>query len=159
MGWGRSRRSLRDVSAVIARNPSRRGNPESFRGGSLDCFRCARNDGGWGTISFFQFTSQLRMHHHILAASSARVLQSSRPPEDQEGAGKAGRRLAPAIPCADQTRTGGSQVTPGHPGLPCANGFNGVLRALPGERCTIAPVAMQMADARARSDSTHHYKT
>ena len=27
------------------------------------------------------------------------------------------------------------------PGLPCADGFNGVLRALPGERCTVAPVA------------------
>ena len=27
------------------------------------------------------------------------------------------------------------------PGLPCADGFNGVLRALPGERCTLAPVA------------------
>jgi hypothetical protein len=39
----------------------------------------------------------------------------------------------------------------GSPGLPCANGFNGVLRALLGERCTIAPVAMQMTDARARS--------
>src|SRR5437764_15480655 len=48
-------------------------------------------------------------------------------------------------------RTGGPQVTPGHPGLPCADGFNGVLRALPGERCTIAPVAFRIADARARS--------
>jgi hypothetical protein len=37
------------------------------------------------------------------------------------------------------------------PGLPCADGFNGVLRALPGERCTIAPVAPPMTDARARS--------
>ena len=37
------------------------------------------------------------------------------------------------------------------PGLPCADGFNGVLRALLGERCTIAPVALRMADARARS--------
>src|SRR5437868_12096945 len=31
------------------------------------------------------------------------------------------------------------------------DGFNGVLRALPGERCTIAPVAFRAADARARS--------
>jgi hypothetical protein len=37
------------------------------------------------------------------------------------------------------------------PGLPCADGFNGVLRALPGERCTIAPVTPPIADARARS--------
>lgn len=38
------------------------------------------------------------------------------------------------------------------PGLPCANGFNGVLRALLGERCTIAPVGLRMADVRVRSD-------
>ena len=37
------------------------------------------------------------------------------------------------------------------PGLPCADGFNGVLRALLGERCTIAPVASRLIDARTRS--------
>ena len=37
------------------------------------------------------------------------------------------------------------------PGLPCAAGFNGVLRALLGERCTVAPVALRFDDARARS--------
>ena len=31
------------------------------------------------------------------------------------------------------------------------NGFNGFLRALPGERCTIAPVALRITDVRARS--------
>ena len=36
------------------------------------------------------------------------------------------------------------------PGLPCADGFNGVLRALLGERCTIAPVASRLIDVRAR---------
>ena len=29
----------------------------------------------------------------------------------------------------------------------------------PGERCTIAPVALRMADARARLGNTHHHKT
>jgi hypothetical protein len=28
---------------------------------------------------------------------------------------------------------------PEHPGLPCVDGWNGLCRALPGERCTIAP--------------------
>ena len=37
------------------------------------------------------------------------------------------------------------------PGLPCTVGFNGVLRALPGERCTVAPVALRFDAARARS--------
>ena len=37
-GWAWWRRSLRELSAVIARSPSRRSNPESLRGDSLDCF-------------------------------------------------------------------------------------------------------------------------
>ena len=40
-----------------------------------------------------------------------------------------------------------------------AQWFDGLWRALPGERCTIAPVALRMSDARIRSDSTHHRKT
>ena len=39
------------------------------------------------------------------------------------------------------------------------SGWNGLCRALPGERCTIAPVALRMVDARIRLDSTHHRKT
>ncbi|RXG84642.1 hypothetical protein EAS61_38330 [Bradyrhizobium zhanjiangense] len=85
----------------------RRSNPGSLRGDSLDCFTALAMTEYGSTTSFFPLRPRLL----ILAASSARVLQSSRPPE--EGAGKAGRRLAPAIPCAKDTRTGGSQVTPG----------------------------------------------
>ncbi|MET3331867.1 hypothetical protein ABIF61_000391 [Bradyrhizobium japonicum] len=68
-----------------------------------------------------------------------------------KGAGKAGRRLAPEVPRVRKKRArGGRQVMPvARPSL--RDGFHGVLRALPGERCTIAPVALQMADARARS--------
>ena len=46
---------------------------------------------------------------------------------------------------------GGPQAKPEHPGLPCAAGFNGVLRALPGETGSIAPVALPMTDATIRS--------
>src|SRR5438874_1920121 len=67
-----------------------------------------------------------------------------------KGAGKAGRRRHPWSvryrSAHGVDRWGGRS-----PGLPCADGFNGVLRALPGERCTIAPVTPPMADARARS--------
>ena len=89
--------------------------------------------------------SQTRLH--ILAAAFARALQSSCPPEDQEGAGKAGRRLAPEVPRVLQKRArGGRQVMPvARPSL--RDGFHGVLRALLGERCTIAPVALRMIDA------------
>jgi len=41
------------------------------------------------------------------------------------------------------------------PALP-AQWFDGLCRALPGERCTIAPVALRMADACARLGSPHH---
>ncbi|MGY4351849.1 hypothetical protein ACVWXM_008342 [Bradyrhizobium sp. GM7.3] len=40
-----------------------------------------------------------------------------------------------------------------------AQWFYGLCRDLPGERCTIAPVALRMADAAARSARTHHRKT
>ena len=48
--------------------------------------------------------------------------------------------LTPGV-CASQKCTRGGSRVGRTPGLPCAAGFNGVLRALPGERCTIAPVA------------------
>ena len=38
-------------------------------------------------------------------------------------------------------------------------GWNGLCRALPGERCTIAPVALRMADAANPVGPPHHRKT
>ena len=66
-----------------------------------------------------------------------------------KGAGKAGRRLAPEVPRVRKERArGGRQVMPvARPSL--RDGFHGVLRTLLGERCTIAPVALRMCDARA----------
>ena len=52
----------------------------------------------------------------------------------------------------------GIQVKPRHPAFP-AQWFDGLCRALPGERCTIAPVASRMADAETRSGQTHHRNT
>jgi hypothetical protein len=77
---------------------------------------------------------------------------SSRHPQSSEGAGKTGCRLAPAVHCAKvalqeaaQRHTGEAQ----HTAFP-AQWFDGLCRALPGERCTIAPVALRITDARAR---------
>ena len=67
-----------------------------------------------------------------------------------KGAGKAGRRRHPQVRGRQERTRGGPQVCRS-PGLPCADGFNGVLRALLGERCTIAPVASRLIDARTRS--------
>ena len=81
----------------------------------------------------------------------------------REGAGKAGSRLAPVAACAegslrvqaqaeDHRATGTSR-----PSL--RDGWNGVCRALPGERCTIAPVTLRLTDTPARSGRSCHRKT
>ncbi len=68
--------------------------------------------------------------------------------ESAEGAGKAGRRLAPAVRCAQMRWKTDAQRHTGQPERPAfpAQWFYGLCRALPGERCTIAPVALRMAD-------------
>jgi hypothetical protein len=86
----------------------------------------------------------------VPAAGFARVLLLFIAQWRPKGAGKAGRRRHPLVR-ARQECTRGGPMGGRSPGLPCADGFNGVLRALPGERCTIAPVALRMTDARARS--------
>ncbi|MFK4499337.1 hypothetical protein ABIF86_003628 [Bradyrhizobium japonicum] len=45
-----------------------------------------------------------------------------------------------------------------HPAFP-AQWFYGLCRALPGERCTIAPVVLRMTDARGPVRPPHHRKT
>jgi hypothetical protein len=100
----------------------------------------ARNDGARLTAAILQLAFQLRLR--ILAACSARALLHLFTPSKKEGAGKAGRRLAPAVR-GKEMHTGGPQVEPGHPGLPCAMGYD-LLRALLGETSSIAPVALRM---------------
>jgi len=74
-------------------------------------------------------------------------------PRLKEGAGKTGCRPGTHGPLCEGLRYkrlhSGIQVEPNtRPSL--RSGWNGVCRALPGERCTIAPVASRMIDARAR---------
>jgi len=52
----------------------------------------------------------------------------------------------------------GIQVKPKHPAFP-AQWFDGLCRALPGERCTIAPVALRMADVADPVGPLHHRRT
>jgi hypothetical protein len=124
--------------------------------------RCARNDGGCG-ISSVSIGVRVRSltHFPVLAAHRARALLQSQPPENAEGAGKAGCRLAPTVHCAKacakkaaQRHTGEAQ----HTAFP-AQWFYGLCRALPGERCTIAPVALRMADVADPVGPSHHRKT
>ena len=65
-----------------------------------------------------------------------------------KGAGKTGCRIHPRSRVCSRARTGWTTGTPvTRPSL--RDGFHGVLRALLGERCTIAPVALRLSDARA----------
>jgi hypothetical protein len=130
----------------------RRSNPESLRGGTLDCFAVLALTER--EASLFSANSLLN-RRHIFACSRhiAPELCGHHSPQDAEGAGKAGCRLAPTVHCAKvalqeaaQRHTGEAQ----HTAFP-AQWFYGLCRDLPGERCTIAPVALRMADARTRS--------
>ena len=112
---------------------------------------CSSGEASWRrrAVSATQATK------HASAASRRMTPEScaSRRPFVGKGAGKAGRRLAPAVRCAQIARRrmhSGIQGSLDIPAFP-AQWFDGLWRALPGERCTIAPVALRMADARARS--------
>ena len=66
----------------------------------------------------------------------------------KEGAGKTGSRLAPMDRYARSRLRYNAQRETGQPEASrpsLRNGWNGLCRALPGERCTIAPVALRMA--------------
>ena len=136
---------------------AQRSNPDSFRGRTLDCFAALAmtKQAVRAPLSNSHFKQQA--HDRLLAARRARgLLFVSHPRKRQgrrEGRAQAGTRRS--VRC--KNAHGVDHRCCRSPGLPCANGFNGVLRALPGERCTIAPVALRMIDARA-GRLPHHRK-
>ena len=102
--------------------------------------RCARNDGVCGTSLFFHALSSRRRTCAFSRLLSPELCCSFRPRKTKgrrEGRAPAGTRGSACI----ENAHGVDHRCCRSPGLPCADGFNGVLRALPGERCTIAPVA------------------
>jgi hypothetical protein len=76
---------------------------------------------------------------HDRAARSARVLQKSSAPF--EGVGNAGCPLhpRPRVHFVLVERTRVTTSTPESPGIPARNGFNGLCRALPGDRALLPP--------------------
>ncbi|GLR95915.1 hypothetical protein GCM10007858_35520 [Bradyrhizobium liaoningense] len=81
----------------------------------------------------------------------------------KEGAGKAGSRLAPVDRHAGRKLralrcTAGNRATGDIPAFP-AQWFYGLCRDLPGERCTIAPVALRMTDGANPIGPQRHRKT
>ena len=115
------------------------------------CFvaRAPRNDGARGKAIALQFalrTADTRSPSRGAFSPESCLIAS---PLSRQGRSEGRAPAGTRSPCAKRCTRGGPQVSR-TPGLPCAMVY-GVLRALPGERCTIAPVAMQMIDARARS--------
>jgi len=115
--------------------------------------RCARNDGARGAVALAQHASQFAdtpSHPRDLLRPS---FASSRHPPMSEGAGKTGCRPGTHGPLCERWQQKSAQRHTGeaqHTAFP-AQWFDGLCRVLPGERCTIAPVALPIADARARS--------
>ena len=99
-----------------------------------DRARDARLSGTTWMDSNFKELTQIR----ILAARCARAFAGNHPPIKREGAGKAGCRLHPWVPC--NKKHGGR--TTGSTGIirpSLRNGFNGFLRALLGDRALLPP--------------------
>ena len=74
----------------------------------------------------------------ILATRSARAVDKS---SAQRGRGERRMPVAPAASCAlgsGRTHTSNNEY-PESPGVPARNGFNGFLRALPGDRALLPP--------------------
>ena len=84
----------------------------------------------------FQFSIRLT-HDAAFSRRDASELCSHFGPPCTEGAGKAGCRLHPWVPCKESTGAG-PQVNRKHPGFPCAVVY-GLLRAPPGDRAFLPP--------------------
>ena len=93
--------------------------------------RCARND-------------EESAHDFVLAAPCARAVDES---SAQRGRGERRMPVAPAASCAlvvvERTRV--TTSTPESPDVPARNGFNGFLRALPGDRAVLPPSSADMS--------------
>jgi hypothetical protein len=91
----------------------------------MDCFACARNDG--------------HTHLCIPAARCARGLLKSLPLSKQRAQGKPGVRCTRSRACSvGSTRVSHHEFT-GNIRLSPRSGFNGFLRALPGDRACLPP--------------------
>jgi len=103
----------------------------------------------WISDSIHQTAAVIAMARvRIPAARSTRVLQVHCPSR-REGAGNAGRSMHPQPRMQIKKHTSVvTTVTPVSPGIPRANGFNGFLRALPGDRAFLSPSLATMREHR-----------
>jgi hypothetical protein len=95
------------------------------------------------------------IHLRIPAARSARGVQNHSPLKT-EGVGNAGCPMHPQPRVRNETKHTSVVTTgsPGSPGIPARNGFNGLFRALPGERIRLVTVIGGLRFCQTRSDPT-----
>ena len=117
------------------------------------------NAGGYGSLLSQGRRKRIRSsnskHAFALAARCARVVDESLAQEDR-GRGECRVPAAPAASCAlvESTRVF-TTGPPGSPGIPARNGFNGFLRALPGDRACLPPSLADYGFVRpGRADKT-----
>jgi hypothetical protein len=75
---------------------------------------------------------------HPHDANAPGFLKNNVRSENQRAQGMPGARYAPAVSC-ERKHTVVTTGSPDFPGIPCANGFNGFFRALPGDRAFLPP--------------------
>src|SRR6266478_8201708 len=94
--------------------------------------------------SIFKQPNRFQTCLHAPAARCARAVHLSLAP--MEGVGNAGRPLHPRprvhFVLVESTRV--TTSTPASPGIPARNGFNGLCRALPGDRALLPPSSAEM---------------
>ena len=102
------------------------------------CFASPRNDGVWVASLAMTVNST---HTIALATRSARVVAFIFRPQENRGRGECRVPAAPAASCAlcSSRSARVTTSTPESPGIPARNGFNGVCRALPGDRALLPP--------------------
>jgi hypothetical protein len=98
-----------------------------------------------------------KTHLRVLAARFARGSAIRSRPPNQEGAGNAGRRLAPAVSCANSASVAHTsiQVQPEQPGIPCAV----VLRLIPSSPWRRIPLASIAGGLKALQNPVGSFKT
>src|SRR4051794_8268676 len=115
-------------------------NPESLRGGRLDCFAALAMTKQGASILILQMQARFADTASRSRGAFRPSFASSLHPQSQEGAGKAGCRLAPAVRCAKSTRRKTAQQHTGvanHSAFP-ARWLDGLCRALPGAEFLLA---------------------
>src|SRR5882724_12575203 len=112
------------------------------------CFASPRNDGVWVASSIrrneyngFDFQTAVVCRGHNFTSSPRNAPEALMNLSPKEGVGNAGRPMhpRPRVHLVVVERTRVTTSTPESPGIPARNGFNGFLRALPGDRALLPP--------------------